>query len=55
VVGVARALEAVLEKLRRDPRAFDAERKLAREFVLSHYSPDAEEAEVRAFWDGVFE
>jgi hypothetical protein len=50
VVGVARALENVLDSLRRDAAAFDEQRRLGREFILSRYRPEIEEAEVLAFW-----
>lgn len=53
VVGVARALEEVLGRLRDDPSAYDGERRGGRRFVLEHYDPRREVEEVLAFWSPI--
>ena len=50
VLGVARAMEEILARLRKDPSAYDEARSAGREFVLSHYDQKIEVAEVLAFW-----
>ena len=50
VVGFARALEAVLAQLRRDPQPLILKAKNASDFVLSQYRPEREEQDILLAW-----